>query len=255
MNDFRRRTLANSVRNLVAELERHKIKIPADARAVLKQLDRLDADPVANLATADLVTLYVDGASAQEIDTMAERMLTENARREAWSEARIVLAKRVEYALWGNAEAITQSLRALAEPLIAKVEKAAAIPDHNVGSLLRDGQQDAAALVAELDLVVGDLNSLYALRDKLTRGADYGADYGIDCRRWRDPRKLTAALVGNSHEVGNTARFMIGVRAGAGLWFPTPSEAEIVARPIGREIAAERARDNQHRAGVVAFGR
>lgn len=255
MNDFRRNTLPNTIRDVVAELERHKIKIPTDVRAVLKQLDRLDAEKIAGLEPQSLIALYVEGTSAQEIDTMAARMLTEKMRREAWTEARIALARRAERALRANGDALTEALQVLADPLIAKIEQAAALPDQNIGSLLRDGKQEAATLMAELDLVAGDLNSLYTLRDKLTRGADYGAEYGIDCRRWKDPRKVTAALAGNTREPDNTTRFLVGVRAGAGLWFPTPAEAERAARPIGKEIKAERERENQHKAGAVAFGR
>lgn len=93
--------------------------------------------------------------------------------------------------------------------------------------------------------------ALYDLRDKLTRGAEYGQGLGADCRRFKNPRAVATA--NNLHAPPTTPAdaIMRGVRAGGELWFPLPAEAEAVARPIGAEVRAE---EEAERARVRGIG-
>ena len=143
---------------------------------------------------------------------------------------------------------MTAALAKLAGPLIEKLVDAAGLDTLNTTALIRAGRTADAEAAARVEIVAGDLDKLYRLRDRITKGAVYGAD-GIDCRRWQNPRKVAGKPVN-----GALDGFLAGIKADAGLWFPLPAQAQQQAAPLAQEAAAAaRAERARHHVGSVAF--
>lgn len=234
-NDLRRSLAPDTAAQIAAKLAKYKITVPKDVRDRLDQLERLKANRPPSVGNPDIVAALV-AEQYDQIEEMIGRAANNTRASEAWKEARVQIGLRAIRALTANADSLIVKLRKHAEPLIHNLTRAAAAPTQDIAALIRSGNTEQAELTARVDLYAGDLAALYDLRDSLTRDANYGQEQGFDCRIWRDPRP-TAKIPADISAAERTLR---GIRAGAELWFPSPSEAEALAM----KYAAER----RHRA-------
>ncbi len=253
MSTITRQIAPDQARKTADNLRELGITVPADVRAHLDRLDALEADKPTHPDTADLIAAYRDGASDDEVHEMTMRLLTADHRRNAWNEARIKEGQAAAAAFTGNGDDLTRQLAKQAAPLIEKLENVAQIDTLDTTVLIRAGRTAEAEEAARAEIVAGDLSALYALRDRITQGASYGVG-PVNCGRWRDPRALTAALNQRRRQPSTLDGFLIGIRAEAGLWFPTPGEAEAQAKPAAKEEEHKaQVEREQRRGGVVAF--
>lgn len=256
MSEILRTIAADTARTTAAALISVGVKIPAEAQEQYDRLDRLDAERPVPVTQQDLIAAYLNEEPADAIEQKALRSATHRARNDAWTEAKIKVGQAASAALIANGNDIAAQLQATAEPLVEALRAAALIDTLDTTTLIRAGRDQEAALAARVDIHAGELEKLYALRDKVTRGADYGQDHGHDCRRWTDPRAFIAANELVAPATTATEGFLRGIRAGAGLWFPLPAEAVKKAQTIATDResrrAAEARADIEARGGRVA---
>lgn len=253
MSSLTRQIAPDTARKTANELRALGVVIPKEVRDTLDQLDRIDALRPPVPEQGDLEAAYMECADAETITAVAVDLATHAARLNAWTEARIKTGQRALAALTGNGDTITAALAKLAAPLIEKLNDAASLDTLDTTALIRAGRTADAEAAARVDIVAGDLEHLYRLRDKITRGAEYGVDR-IDCRRWKDPRPVADALSGRARTAVAAEAFLAGIKAGGELWFPLPAEAQAAAQPIAKEAEREAERMRQKsRGGVVAF--
>lgn len=234
MSALTREIAAQGARRLVADLEAHGIQAPADVHDALAHLDTVEALRPPFVDLAELTDAYLS-ADPEAVATATRAHVDYNAAHTAWKEATIKAGQRVQAAVTANGDDLTRALAKVAAPLIRQLEKAAQIDTHDTTALIRAGRSKDAELAARVELIGSDLAALYALRARITKGAGYGRG-GIDCGMWQDPRKAREA--GNLTADRTAAQaYLRGIRNGAGLWFPTPGEAESKAAAI---VAAER---------------
>lgn len=244
-----RQIAPENARKTADQLRALGITIPKDVRTLLDRLDQLDADRPPVLTQTDLEQAYITGASPAEVARIAADLTTHSARSNAWTEARIKVGQQALAAFTANGDDLTKALAKLAAPLIERMVDAAALDTLDTTALIRAGRSAEAEVAARVDIVAGDLEHLYRLRDRITKGAEYGAS-GIDCRRWMDPRKARTADALRTPPATATDAFLRGIRADAGLWFPTPGEAQAQAAPLAAEERAERDAEKAGRWGV-----
>lgn len=234
----------NYVRRLTAEFTRRGITLPDELTAALDTLDQLEAARPASIGQPQLIDAYLRGDTPAEIDTLAVAAETCQRRTDAHREACIKHALRTENLFTAHGDELTRALAALAAPLIANLERAAEL-EQDLAALVRAGRHDDAAIIGQLDLDAHELQALYNVRNSVTQGAVWKVDW-TDCSVWRDPHKLDTV----DYRGTATDRYLTGIRAGAGLWFPTVDEALTQARPIAAEI-----REGTRTAGRTGAGR
>lgn len=246
--NIRRQLAPDSARKIAADLTRHGVAVPSDAADVLARLDALDAARPAAPEWDDLIDAFVTGAKNTTELSTARIIATDLTN--AHAEARIRVAQRALQAFTANGDALTLDLRKVAEPLIAKVTDAARLDSLEVADLIRSGRTADADAAAHYEMHAADLAALYALRDRVTRGADY-----MGCGLWKDPRPVTAANELHTTPKTPAEAYRRGIRAGGELWFPTPAEAQTEGARIATETkqAADAAQIENRRHSVVAF--
>jgi len=218
------------VRSIAADFTNRGIALPTEITEALTHLDTIEAARPEQAGPIDLTNAYLDGATPKQIDTLAVAAATSTIRATAWREARIKQALRTLRLFPAYGDELTHALAELAAPLIANLEHAATI-DAELGALVRAGRHDDAAIIGRIDIDAEELQCLYSIRGTVTTGAVWMVDW-TDCSQWKDPHKLdTVEYHGTA-----TDRYRAGIRAGAGLWFPTPDEAVAQAEPIAAEI-------------------
>jgi len=235
---IKHQTIHLTARQRVEDIARY-MTVPGEITDAIKHLDAVEAMQPEPVTTTDLADAYA-ARDTKRINALAVALATEQQRRAAWTEARARAGKAVMSAVTRNGDAIIAELADHAAPLNEQITAAAKVETHDVAVLLRAGRKEDADLVARLDLLAGDLTTLYSLRDHITAGADYGVG-GIGCGVWRDPRPVTQAQAGRTTLPGTPAgRYVQGIRAGGQLWFPTPAEALAAAQRIYRERESQR---------------
>lgn len=241
MNHFRREIAHNAARETVARLLDRGITLPVEVSASIDALStHLDRGAPTAPDSDALADAYANGATDKAIDAMLVQQTTHGSRAAAYAEASRRLGVSVLRNLTANGDDLTHQLAALAADRIATLERIAALPNLDVAALLRAGDNEGADLAAHADFTAGDLTDLFTLRRAVTQGAEYAVG-GINCGMWRDPRLVTQAEIDGKLRPTSTGldRFVVGLRAGAGLWFPTPGEAEQQARVIADEERAK----------------
>lgn len=241
---FIRDAAPNAVRRTAADFTRRGIALPAEIRDALDQLDTLEANRPEPIGQPQLIDAYLNGATHAEINTLAVTAETCQRRTDAHREACIKHALRTENLFTAHGDELTRALAALAAPLITNLERAAELHE-DLAALVRAGRHDDAAIIGQLDLDAHELQALYNVRSSVTQGAVWKVDW-TDCSVWRDPHKLDTV----DYRGTATDRYLTGIRAGAGLWFPTVDEALTQARPIAAEI-----REGTRTAGRTGAGR
>lgn len=244
--DIKRETSPDRARKLASDLTALDIEIPADVADTLASLDALEARKPQPTTPDDLAKAYVDGSSDKAVDTLLAWHLADNARANAWREARVRIAGRALSQLAFHHADLIDRLAEKAAPLIANLERAAEIGSVDVAALIRAGRTEDADVIAHLELTAGDLANLYNIRTRITVGAEYGG-----CGVWRDPRHVKVIPNGTQSDY-----YLAGIKAGAELWFPQPHEAEAQGRKVGQaqkdQLRGDLARADQTR-GMAAY--
>ncbi|MGV0797174.1 hypothetical protein ABQF26_09425, partial [Mycolicibacterium elephantis] len=237
-------------RAALKQLDQHAIPLPQAVAAAVKVLDRIEANPVHDPPPHALHDAILDGASLNQLDQLALRQLAHSRVRDAWAQARLTAAVDVLTAILAARNDIHTDLAALADECIDKLKRIADLGNTRLDTLIREGKTDAARLVADKELTGGQLNDLYQFRDVYLTPPDIDPrPHGIDCTRWREPRKVR-----NLHGDNVTDTLITGLKRGGQLWYPSAAKAAEAAAPIvaERQAAAERRRQHQHGIGHVA---
>lgn len=235
----------DNARKLAADLERVGVKLPTEVTKSLAALDTVEGMRPEPVTREDITAAYL-AADAAEADRLALLIGGHDLVRSAWDEARIKAGGRVLATFTANGDNLTRALARKAGPLIDEVVKAAALDTRDLSALIRDGRTKDAEVAARLDVTAADLAGLYALRSKVTKGAEYGAG-GYDCSMWRDPRPVLMANAGAAAATTAAAAYLRGLRAGGQLWFPTPGESASAASALSsreKSKAAEQAAED-----------
>lgn len=247
-----RSAAADNTRKLIAGLTDVGIDLPEEVTAALARLDRVEARKPAHVDLGAVTEAYLD-----EVDdeTLRERVVdhtTSQALLNAWSEAKIKAGQALRFAVTSNGDTLARQLQTLAAKPIAALEAAAELDTLDTAVLVRNRRTADAQLAANVELHAAELSTLYGLRHRVTQGASYGdISWGADCSRWRQPRKVDATIA----LTGDGPSYLRGIKAGAGLWFPLPAEAEALALPMIRE-AQEQAKAERNKGwGVGSIAR
>lgn len=241
MSEFTRQTAPDRARKLVEDLAAVGVAIPDEITAALAHLQAVDDLRPPFVDLVGVTDAYLS-ADRKRIAAALDEHVKSTAAGNAWREARIKAAQTALAAITSNGDTITRALAELAAPLIRTVTDTAQIDTHDTGALIRAGRTDEAHAAARYDIDAGELSALYALRGKVTRGAEYGRD-GVVCATWRDPRPVDEANRGKVPPKTPAETFRRGVLAGGVLWFPTPGEAEDAAAAIAAKVRAETERE------------
>lgn len=235
-------------REVIKILEARSIPVPANVTAAVAVLDRIESvKPVAPEHTA-IRQAYLDGANAKQLDSLVLADLGAARLGTEWRQAHIDAAGAILTAVLEAAGEILPALTEQAEAAIGKLVRIADLGGAKLDDLVRAGRGDDARLLADVDLIAADLDACYDLRDRyLTRGGPLALTVNsVNASVWRDPIKA------RHHLKADTAagRYIAGLNAGAGLWFPTPAEAREVAQQIADGLMADAARVKSEQFGV-----
>lgn len=247
----RRQIAALQIKQLANDLTRVKVNLPKPFQVALDKLARIEAARPVAPTPAEIS----DAILAEDFD-LARQLATYDADaptlRNTWDDAVARAAKSARRALTGHGDQITTALAKLAVPHMESLTAAAAVGGSDIAALLRDGRTKDAEVVARLEHSAGELAALYGLRDRVCEGADFGQEYGQDCRYWQDPRQVVLARAQSSREPSRGGLYVLGIRAEAGLWFPTPGEANAQGAKIRElEQIAGRGGSSVQRSGVT----
>lgn len=248
MTNFRRAIAHITAEQTVTRLLDRGITLPAEVATAIDALRaHLDRGAPEAADTSALADAYADGSPDKTIDTLAAAHVAAETKRIAYDEATKRLGMRVLNTVTGNGDTITTALAKIAADRIATLEQVAELSTLDVAALLRSGNTEGADLAAHADYVAGDLADLYSLRKAVTHGAEYGSN-GWDCGVWSDIRLIRQAESEGLIRPNTTGLdlYVVGIRVGAGLWFPLPGEAskraaEIHAEEKTKKLDRERA--------------
>ncbi|BBY84172.1 hypothetical protein H7I53_18370 [Mycolicibacterium pulveris] len=239
------------LRAALKKFAEHDVDLPKPVARAVELLDRIEANPVPDPSPHTLHDAVLDGASLDQLDQLALRQLAHGRVRDAWAQARLTAAANALDAILDCRNEIHAALAEVADDCISKLERIAELGDARLDTLIREGKTDAARLVADKELTGSQLNELYQFRDVyLTPPEIDPRPHGVDCTRWREPRKVR-----NLHGDNVLDTLITGLKRGGQLWYPSAAEAAEAAAPIVAEhqAAGERRRQNQHGIGHVAI--
>lgn len=233
-------------RDLARQLTDAGVTLPDEVTDALQQLSRHIArqpEPTGLQAVADA---YINSEKSDKVIAgMAAQAAASDLHQRAWKSARDHLGGDVKRALHATAGDIVPQLADLAQPLIAALTKLADLPSLDAGVLLQNGTDpDLAREAAIVEQTAAKLNSLFALRDRLTGDTPYGT-----ASHFRNPAKAKR---------GDTpARVWVdSIRNGAEPWMPDPDQAQ----KRSRDLAAKRKQQQadalveQAKGGAQFFG-
>lgn len=223
-----------TAQKLMHDLAAAGLKLGKDittAQAALAAVEALKPPDATGTISDAFVAGDPDLAHARAVARSVVRALTEG-----WAEAIRRASVDVTRAVTSSGADLLEQLATKAAPMIADLTTAAGI-DVELQALVRDGRTDDARILADVDFTAAHLADLFGLRDRITGRATYGP-----CDTWRNPEKLPrVAGPGQSQ----SQRLRGGIRAGAGLWFPTPGEATSRAAELQAAATAAKATETQ----------
>jgi hypothetical protein len=224
-------------------LTRQGVGLPSATTLALSTLDHIEArKPATEADRQPLIDAYLAKAKASEINTAATEFEITTVRFQCWSQARNQAGRRVLAALRDNHEDIVTALAERAAPLIADIEHAANVETTmSLDKLVRDGRDDDAKVVARLEIVAAELDSIYQLRHDVTPREGRYSTAAFDCGVWRDPRAAQEVKA-----KGTADYYTAGIRAGGRLWMPTWRQALAAAEEIANEQSSAALRQAEH---------
>ena len=241
---------ADNAYDLTVNLTQTGITLPDEVIEARERFARITHRKPSTVLIADVMDAYLAEVDDKTLRQLAVEHLSSAPLLTAWSDAKVGAGKSLRSAITGNGDTITAQLQELAAEPIAALEKAAELDTLDTATLVRNRRHEDAQIASTVELHAARLSTLYGLRFKVAKGAVYG-DWGIDCSRWRDPRKLDATTA----TAGDATSYIRGIRAGAGLWFPLPAEAEAHAAPMVREAKEEHQAQRAQTWGVGSVAR
>jgi len=165
------------------------------------------------------------------------------AVHEGWAEAIRRASVDVTRACSADSADLLAQLAAKAAPLIADLTRAADL-NIELQALVRTGRTEDARILADIDLTAAHLGDLFGLRHRIVGRHPWGP-----CDTWRNPEKLPRVSPAQSQ----SQQLRGGIRAGAGLWFPTPGEATSRAAELKAKADKAKATDSQGTRRKVAI--
>lgn len=182
-------------------------------------LDRVEAGRPAEPAPDAIRRALLAGADPAHIDALLLNELGHARLTGEYRQAVIDAALAVLAAIRADHDhSIFEQLKALADKAIEHLDAVAEL-------LVRSGDHRGAQLVAEVEPIAAELESLFELRDDfLTGGLDKMRLGHVDCSRGKDPDKLGRGAT-------PAERFLDGLAQGNELHFATKQEAIEAAKP------------------------
>lgn len=237
-------------RAALKQLDQHGIPLPAAVAQAVEVLDRIEATPIPDPSPHAIHDAVLDGADLDELNGIALHQLAHSRVRDGWAQARLTAAIEVLNTLMAARDELHAQLAPLAEDHIEKLTKIANLGEVRLDELIRNGRTDDARLLADKELIATQLDKLFQFRDAILTPVSLDArPEGVDCSRWRNPRKVR-----NLHPTTVTDGFIAGIQRGGQLWYPSADEAAAAAEPIAAELRreADAKRQREHGVGHVA---
>jgi hypothetical protein len=217
-----------AAREVIGELRRHGVELPADVADAYKRLEAI-TDPPATDSTA-VTEAIIAGKPVKDVQQLLLAESLADRHRAAVHQARHVAGSRVMSSIKRHAAELHEALRPLAESLIAAIEEAGALGNLSIETLIRDRRTHDAEVRAELPENEAVLKSLYRLRNTgIWQVNTTSSPAGIDCSELRAPLRLAAdiALVSDSNAAGRWYNQLAKSGSKPGetlLWWPTPEQ-------------------------------
>ena len=211
------------------QLEARNITISDNVTIAAKVFDKVVASTPEEPPVTALRDAVLAGADPTAVGAALLYQMGANQLSSAWQQAATEAAYRALAVIMDERETLHAQLKAQADELIEKLGRLATI-DVPLDTLIREGKTDDARLLADKELISGELHALYELRDvALIPGTVRSARAGhVDATRWRNPDVVENHLSGSSI----TEIYLSGLRAGGRLWFPTKEQALDAAQPL-----------------------
>lgn len=249
----RRSGASHRARNAVNQLAARGIELGDEIGYGLANLDRIIAEAPRQPEQTAIRNAIVVGAPRDEIDRMLLAELSFTRLRSEHSQAVQIASTQVLQAVYAERDRLHAALRPLAQKEIAHLDAVAALDGATLEVLVREGRHDDAQKLAEVQVAGEELHALFDLRDSyLSPGGIESASAGhITAAYFRDPRVADRHSQPNLGFVDN---WLLALRKGAELWYPTAEEAYAAAAPIYAEWEREAARvaDKQKNVGGLA---
>lgn len=219
---------------LLDQLADRKITLPEPVAAAVDTLNRIEGTAPKPPAQNAIREAILADRNADHINSLLLAELAHQRHAAEHQNAKVDAALVVLAAVIDTRDDIFPQLKAQADMAIAHLTAAAKLSSQDVMQLVRDGDHKGAQLVAEVDTVAAELDTLYSLRDGyLYRGGYESLRVGpVDASRWKNPD-----TPGRGTSVA--AQFLDGLTRKNTLWFPTQGQAVEAAQPAYRREKAE----------------
>jgi hypothetical protein len=231
---------AFQLKRTLEQFEARNITISDTITAAAELFQRVSTGAPAEPPVTAVRDAVLAGAEPEVIGAALLHQLGAHQLTAAWAQAATEAAHRALSAILAERADLHAQLKIQADEAIEKLGRLATI-DVGLDTLIREGRTDDARLLADRDVIAGDLFALYELRDlALMPGTVRNARAGhIDATRWRNPDVVQHRISGSSAADG----YISGIRGGGILWFPAAEEALEAAQPLySMWLEAEEAR-------------
>jgi len=220
---------AYQLNRALEQFEARKVTLSDSITAAVELFRKVSTGAPAEPPVTAIRDAVLAGADPDVIGSALLHQLGANQLSAAWAQAATEAAYRALAAILAEREDLHAQLKIQADDAIEKLGRLATI-DVPLDTLIREGRTDDARLLADKELIGGELHALYELRDvALIPGTVRTARAGhVDATRWRNPGDVSHHLTGSSI----AESFVAGLRAGGILWFPTQEQALEAARPL-----------------------
>lgn len=237
-------------------LDARNVQYPKQVQAVFGLVDQIrDRRPVEPDDRA-LMDGYLSGANNEALLQAATREAMHARLVSAHDGALKTASRKALNALLDAGDEIVEQLRPLAEAQIEAIERVAELDQTDLPTLLAAGRADDATAVAGLATASTALLQLYELRNAFLWPPGPGVYVlnGVDSSVWQDETIVLHHLA--SVQAHLDCVYLLGLRKGATLWWPTLDEAITAAQPIAahHRIEAEQQALIQRGQGHVTGG-
>lgn len=218
-------------------LEARDVVYPKQVQAALGLVDQIrDRRPAAPSDSA-VMDGYLSGANNEALLQAATREAMHACLVSAHDGALKTASRRALTAILDAGDALVEQLRQLAEAQIEAIQRVANLDQVDLPTLLAAGRTEDATAVAGLAAASTALQQLYGLRDAFLWPKDVANINGVDCSVWTDSTVVEHHLASVAHHLDNV--YLMGLRKGATLWWPTLEEAIAAAQPIAAHRGIE----------------
>jgi len=218
-------------------LDARNVQYPTPVQTALGLVDQIrDRRPVEPDDGA-IVDGYLSGANHEALLQAATREAMHARLVSAHDGALKAASRRALTALLDAGDEIVEQLRPLADEQIEAIQRVADLDQTDLPALLAAGRADDAIAVSGLAAASTELLQLYELRDAYLWPKDVANINGTRCSEWADPTVVEHHLASVPRYFNNV--YLMGLRLGATLWWPTLEEAIAAAQPIASHRGIE----------------